>query len=129
MAKASFKLVGTNEMVARIHAVAKDVERAVDRAVYKFGNTEMREMKRLVPVDTGTLKNSGYVEKPKRMGSRVMLELGFGGAAEAYAMYVHEDLDAYHENGQAKYVEMPLSESAPYFAIRVGLDVKKDLGL
>jgi hypothetical protein len=126
---AKFQLVGTREMVARIEEVAHKARRAIDKAVYKFGNTEMREMKRLVPVDTGTLKNSGYVEKPKRDGSRVMLEIGFGGAAEHYAMYVHEDLDAYHENGQAKYVEMPLSESAPFFAQRVGEDVRKELGL
>ena len=129
MSGAKFQLVGTREMVARIEEVAKDARKAIDRAVYKFGNTEMREMKRLVPVDTGTLKDSGYVEKPKRDGSRVMLELGFGGAAEAYALYVHEDLDAFHENGQAKFVEMPLSESAPFFAERVGNDVKRELGL
>lgn len=116
-------------MKARLIGVAADVRRAIDRAVYKFGNTEMREMKRRVPVDTGTLKNSGFVEKPKRSGDTVRLELGFGGAAEDYAIIVHEDLEAFHEVGEAKYVERPLSESAPHFANRVGADVKKDLGL
>ena len=129
MSAAKFTLVGSREMRARMEDVAKDARRAIKKAVHKFAQTEMREMKRLVPVDTGTLKNSGYVDKPQENGSHITQELGFGGAAEEYAIVVHEDLEAWHENGQAKYVEQPLSESAPYFAARVGADVKKDLGL
>lgn len=123
------KLVGTAEMKGNLLELARRSRKAIERGVKEFAEVEMTEMKKNVPVDTGTLKSSGYVDAPKREGNTVSIELGFGGAAEDYAIPVHEDMEAFHRVGGPKYVERPLAQSAPHFADRVGASVKDDLGL
>ena len=116
-------------MELRLTDLSRKAPKAIERAVYRFAQIEMTEMKRLVPVDTGALKGSGFVEQPVRTGNKVTLTLGFGGAAADYAIPVHEDLEAFHRVGQAKYVEQPLAESAAHFPSRVAADVADDLGM
>jgi hypothetical protein len=123
------KVTGGWEMYANLRALAARAPKALERAVYRFAEIEITEMKRLVPVDTGTLRASGYVEKPRRTGNTITVELGFGGAAEDYAIPVHEDLEAFHRVGQAKYVEQPLYESAAFFAQRIAESVRQSLGM
>lgn len=82
-------------------------------AAYRRGQAIMSVSQRLVPVDTGELKSSGHVELPKISGSKVQVDLVYGGPAAPYARIVHEDLDAFHKVGQAKYLEEPfLAERA-----------------
>lgn len=47
-------------------------------------------------------------------------DITFGGEAEDYALIVHEDLEAHHATGQAKYLESVINESTPYMAERIG---------
>lgn len=58
------------------------------------------EAQRRVPVDTGNLKGSAYTRKSP--DDKEAVEVGFGAA---YAVYVHENLNAFHDNGEAKYLE------------------------
>jgi hypothetical protein len=62
---------------------------------------------RLVPVDLGALKASGFVSLPDIQGDWIEITIGYGGPAAPYAFYVHEDLEAFHDDGQAKYLEIP----------------------
>jgi Bacteriophage HK97-gp10, putative tail-component len=90
------------------------------RALYMEGQIEMTEAKKRTPVDTGTLQASGTVSLPETgKGDAVKVRLYFGGAAKAYALYVHEDLEAFHKQGQAKFLESVLNESAPYMKARI----------
>ena len=41
------------------------------------------------------------------------MEVGFGGPAADYAIYVHEDLSAHHPVGEAKYLENAVEAKAP----------------
>ena len=50
----------------------------------------------------------------------VAVALTFGGPAVDYAGLVHEDLDAIHPVGQAKFLESTLMESRPFLAARIG---------
>lgn len=59
----------------------------------------------MTPVDTGVLKGSAYVQAIENGW-----EIGFGGAASAYALEQHENLDYYHDVGQAKFLEMAFIE-------------------
>jgi len=61
-----------------------------------------------VPVDTGALRASGYVAPPELLPTGATIELGFGGPAAPYAVFVHEDLTKHHPVGQAKYLELPV---------------------
>lgn len=92
----------------------------------EFGNAlrqeaeiEATEIKKRTPVETGALRASIQVEGPIRDGRKVTCKISAGGPAEPYALVVHEDLEAYHKVGEAKYIERPLAESAPHLAERV----------
>lgn len=64
-----------------------------------------------VPVDTGALKASGRVRPESGVfsrGNEVYVELTYGGAATEYSIYVHENLEANHPHGKAKYLEDPM---------------------
>lgn len=60
-----------------------------------------------VPVDTGTLRGSGTVLPPEKSGSKVTVTAGFGGAAQQYALVVHERMGVNHPVGGPKYLERP----------------------
>ena len=80
---------------------------------------EMTEAKRRTPVKTGTLKGSGHVIGPIFRFGLIRAVLAFGGPARGYAIYVHENLEAWHKNGQAKFLESTLRQSAKSLAERV----------
>lgn len=90
------------------------------RALREEAEIEMTEAKERTPVDTGALRASGRVTGPETKGSDIEVKLAFGNASAEYALYVHEDIDAFHNVGQAKYLESTLNESAPHLPGRIG---------
>ena len=102
----------TAEQVAakmRQHLTA--ARKAAEIALYQGGSIVMTEAKKRAPVDFGTLKGSGYVTLPRRQGGETIVEVGFGGAAKAYAKRQHEELSYRHEVGEAKYLENAISHT------------------
>lgn len=91
----------------------------VGRALTIETEVEAKEVRRRTPVDTGELRASIYVERAERDGKRIFSRIVAGGVSAPYAIYVHEDLDAIHKVGQAKFIESVLLESRPYMAARV----------
>ena len=65
------------------------------------------ESQKRTPVDTGNLKASHYVQIEETRNN-VVAEIGL--TAE-YALFVHEDLEAFHPTGQAKFLEMAIKEN------------------
>jgi len=65
-----------------------------------------RGAQKKVPVLTGNLKGSAYTRKVSAHEPAV--EVGF---TAAYAIYVHENLEAHHDNGEAKFLERSLNEN------------------
>lgn len=61
------------------------------RALYREAERIMADSKQnYVPVDMGILRSSGFVKPPVVTGSSAVVEMGYGGAASSYALYVHE---------------------------------------
>lgn len=89
------------------------------RALYQEAQIELKEIKLRTPVDTGALRASEAIEGPVREGRRIYVTVVAGGPAAPYAFTVHEDLEAFHPHGEAKFIERPLQESAPYLADRI----------
>ena len=50
-----------------------------------------------------------------------------GGPAAPYAVVVHEDLEAFHPTGQAKYLESTIMQSAPFMLDRISKRLKAAL--
>ena len=93
----------------------------VSAAVRAEGHTLMNKSEGLVPIDTGSLKASKFVEEPVMQGSKISVRCGYGGpnvksnpqtgeATTDYAIDVHEDLTKHHETGQAKFLEGPANQ-------------------
>lgn len=93
------------QVAAQLRKHLDAARRSAEAALYQGGSIIMTEAKKRAPLDVGTLRNSGYVTLPKREGDDVFVEVGFGGAAKAYAVKQHEELSYHHEIGEAKYLE------------------------
>lgn len=139
-----FKTRGAATMARKIRGIARTQPDKVLKAVYLEAELVMTDSKRnYVPIDLGTLRNSGYVAKPERFGSNITIKFGFGGAASAYAIAVHETPSKYDppswkgitvEFGQrkgkgggqrgAKYLERPLKEALKGMAGRIADRIK-----
>jgi hypothetical protein len=62
----------------------------------------MGQSKKLTPVDTGNLKGSHYVKMEESAAGNPVARIG---CTAEYAIYVHENLEAHHPTGQAKFLE------------------------
>ena len=75
---------------------------------------------RRVPVKLGTLRRSGVILPPVVQGQSVLIQMGYGGAASAYALIQHERQDFKHKDGQTwKYLETPVRERIPNLELRL----------
>lgn len=82
---------------------------AAEAAVEQAAQAVLEESQRLVPVDTGALKDSGRVT---RDGLEAVISYGEEDPANtaAYAVAQHERLDFHHPGGgQAKYLETAMN--------------------
>lgn len=86
IASATVKMEGIGNFVARLEALKKDVVADVAAGAYAIAEEVMTVSKDVfVPVDTGTLKASGFVKMPEITPTGVSVTIGYGGAARAYA--------------------------------------------
>lgn len=111
-------------MQAKIAEVLRLVPAKAGAALYQEAEVEMTESKRRVPVDTGTLRASGHVQQSEMAADGVSVTMGYGGPAVDYALIVHEDLEAHHAVGEAKFLENVLRESAPFLLERIAKRIK-----
>ncbi len=120
------------QRVAQLARLNGDLTIECGRALYQGAEAVMTKSKEdYVPVKWGNLRASGHVSKPETLGGMVKIPLGFGGPAGAgnvgetndedvgYAEIVHEDMNARHTVGSAKFLEIPLRQSVP--------DIQKEL--
>jgi len=122
----AYEIKGTREMRAKAAKLNADARRAMLNAVKKFQHQEGVESDKRVPVLTGELKESKFEVEPYFQGNQVVGGLGYGAD---HALVVHEDLEAFHPHGQAKYLESVINESAPHFPDRVAEEMKKETGM
>jgi len=114
---------GLAEWQRNLQRIAKRFPEEIERALTIEAKIELKEAQRRVPYDTGKLHDSGKVLPPIRTQNRILVPIIFDAP---YAVYVHEDPDAFHPNGQWKFLESVLNESAPHMAERVAKRVRLD---
>lgn len=87
----SFTLKGQDAMNKRLKRIAAQFGNKIESALRIEAELVMTKSKRdHVPVDLGTLRNSGHVGRPVRVGKDVSVTMAYGGPAAAYALAVHE---------------------------------------
>ena len=104
-------------------------EHAMRGILYREGESIMSGAKKQVPVETGTLRNSGFVELPEESSGTLSVTIGFGGAAAPYALRQHEDLTFHHKEGNAKFLALPFYAAKPTMDGRFAAELKTELGL
>uniref|UniRef100_A0A6M3K492 Putative capsid protein n=1 Tax=viral metagenome TaxID=1070528 RepID=A0A6M3K492_9ZZZZ len=100
-------IAGVNEILKNLKASEILVGKGVSRGLKKAGLFLQRESQKVVPIDTGTLKNSAYTRHVGE-GIKTIVMIGY---TTAYGIFVHENLKAQHKEGkQAKYLEDPMKK-------------------
>jgi len=127
--KRSLRTLEKQLLKAREAAIAGGSEGLLD-----FAEEVMTESLEQVPVETGTLKNSAFVDEPTENEEGVVqIRVGYGrGEANPltgkhpadYMVPVHERLDVHHPVGNAKFLEGPLMSSLQDFSARLVISVK-----
>ena len=116
---------GVDTVMRNLASLARTAPDRVGQAMYEEYSIELTEAQQLTPVDTGALRRSAFITTPSREpDGAITMRMGFGGPAAPYSIYVHEDLEAFHPIGQAKFLETPLTQSAPFMAQRIANRVK-----
>lgn len=77
------------------------------RGLLAAGRLVETRSRKNTPVDTGALRDSHYVREAGSPGAPAV-EIG---CTAPYAPFVHEDLDAWHAAGRAKFLEAALKDS------------------
>lgn len=95
---------GADALINKLDKYPAALAAGVHKALIKAGSLLLRASKRIVPVDTGNLKASGFV-RPEGKGWDTRVTVGY---TASYALFVHENLENKHKPGkQAKFLEEP----------------------
>lgn len=122
-----FEITGTDKLARFLRDFPAKAEIVVGGALYEEAESIMAKSKPLVPVDTGTLRNSGHVALPEKEMGRLTVTLGYGGAASDYALIQHERTDYHHTVGRAKFLEEPVLEAQHGLESRLGARIARRL--
>ena len=98
------KVSGLSKILTNLDKQIAKIEGNTMAGLLEAGLQVQRVAQERTPVDTGNLKNSAYTRKV----SDDAVEVGF---SAAYAVYVHENLEAHHPTGQAQFLESALRDN------------------
>lgn len=129
---------GITEAKMRLTRFMQQYPQEVMRALKEEAETTMTMSKLECPVDTGALRSSGFVEKPKQNGNDMSIKLGYGGVATkinpkshqattSYAIKVHEQVNTPHKVGKAKFLEDPIKRRTSLILTRINASVQTAL--
>lgn len=115
----TFQLNGIPAMQARIRKAGKSFRLELERALYEEAHVELKEVIIRTPLQYGPLRASEHVEGPFWEGDTAYATIVAGGPAAPYALYVHENEEAFHKIGQDHYISSVLEESASFMGQRI----------
>lgn len=117
---------GVSAVIKRLRKAGKDKQAALERGLVKAGKFLQRESQKIVPVDTGALKNSAFTRKRWAGTKRVDVLVGY---TMSYAIYVHENPHATHKKGKTwKFLEIPLRKFKGKLREIIETELKKKRG-
>lgn len=122
-----FRLDGHIAMLKRVKILRDGTPKEFVRAAHEEFKIEAKEIRKRTPVDRGDLVSTIEAPLPEIKGNTIYATIQAGGAVAPYAIYVHEDLEAFHSVGEAKFIERPLNESGPHMPERIArrVDLKR----
>ena len=120
-------IIGADALQKTLRALANAAPGIAAGALYREAERIMTAAKRLTPVLTGALRASGQIATPTETARGASVTLGLGNSAIGYAVHVHENLQARHPVGQAKFLEQPLNEARQGMDARLAEAVRREI--
>ena len=117
------------EVLGNIKKLDHTIPLVAAAALYQEALVEQKKSMKRTPVDTGALRDSHQTSLPRRKGQNLEVTIKVGGPAAGYAVIVHEDMEAKHEVGEAKFLENTIKESAPSLLARIAKRMKLNQGM
>jgi len=111
-----FRIRGVKKVMANMDKTAKKIDSKTEKAITDVANDILKDAMIDCPVETGQLRRSGTVENPKTNRASITVEIGFH---TKYALYVHEDQNAHHTTGKAKFLEDNVNAALPTLANKI----------
>ena len=122
--------VDVKQLNANLERTLVRVRRERVKVVKAEAEEILQESREQVPTDTGTLRDSGFIEE--QPDGSYIVGYGQGGVnpksgapAEDYMVKIHEDLTLYHQNGKAKFLEDPVNAHAAKLEASLGAKLQK----
>jgi hypothetical protein len=115
--------INSGAVMRRLPSTWKKFEEAGGRSLYNIARGILSEAKKLVPIDTGDLQRSGKIV-PVMLASGVKTYVVM--FTMPYALKVHEDLEAFHRVGQAKYLEVPFRMASATVRARLAEGIRRE---
>ena len=113
------RLFGRQSMSSRLGNVVKNYDTKVGNALYaEFGIEEVEVINR-TPKESGDLRDTIHRIGPRKTSNTISVLIVVGGPDAPYAIFVHEDTEAFHKVGQAKFLESVIMESRSFIGARV----------
>lgn len=117
---ADLKIKGAKEITNNLRAYSERFpDKAADALYDVMSNDVEPEVYDETPVKSGNLRDTIHTADPEVNGKRISCQILAGGPDAPYALIVHEDLDAFHAVGDAKYIERPLNRASKDMAQRL----------
>lgn len=119
------QIAGLDRVLDQLANIASAMPTLAQDALTVEAELIMTEAKRRTPVLTGALRSSGVVLP---LDGEIGATLTFGGPAAPYAVYVHENMEAFHGVGQAKFLESAVLEAIPSLPQQIADRIRGWLG-
>lgn len=125
-------LVKVDEVLRKLDLADRRVRAGAARGLRDAGEDLLTESKHMVPLDEGTLMESGTVDPPVGVDERAGEMQVIVGYNLVYAARRHEEKKAVisraQEGRSAKFLEKPAKQNARRYAGHIAGEVKKALG-
>lgn len=105
MTSKQIHITGLEQVEMNINRLIRDNWTDAKKGLREEANIILNNAVRQTPREFGDLRRSGTVEETKDTKREYEATIGFN---ESYAAAVHENLNAHHDIGKAKYLEDPL---------------------
>lgn len=121
--KVNVSLKGVDTVLRNLKKEKERRGKALTRGIKKAAAFLLRESKKVVPVDTGELRRSGFWRIRWAGTMRAEAVIGY---TKEYAIWVHERLDLRHKPGKiAKFLEVPAKRFGKKMQDIIAAEVKK----
>jgi hypothetical protein len=110
------EVTGQKEVMKYFDDLLKRSERNIEKSLKKSSQTILEDSRQLAPKDTGNMIRESDTKRESSKEFHVRYNTD-------YSLYVHEDMDARHDTGQAKFLQVATTKGTN----KVYKDMKENL--